>query len=84
MFGMNLEPSALWFYENNCVGCPQRKGVRLPNISTLFEKYKVEQKEEEKKQEIAKKTLRMLSDSEKINVQPIEILRIQCGRQSLI
>ena len=33
--GMNLEVVALDFYDRNCVGCKERRPVRLPNLSSL-------------------------------------------------
>lgn len=36
--GMQLEPIALAFWRNNCRGCPHRKIVDIPNLTTYGEK----------------------------------------------
>src|ERR1043165_8325308 len=33
--GMNLRDVALHFYDHNCVGCPYRAAVRLPNLTQI-------------------------------------------------
>jgi hypothetical protein len=44
--GMNLEVVALDFYDRNCVGCKERRPVRLPNLSSLVGERDAGQKRE--------------------------------------
>ena len=35
MGAMNLEAAAIDFYEKNCIGCPYRQPVAMPNLATI-------------------------------------------------
>ena len=55
--GMELEPTALAFYEDNCMGCTDRApGNRVPNLSTWAEPLLAERAEQERAWEEAPAT----------------------------
>ena len=56
--GMELEVTALGFYEDNCIGCTDRApGNRVPNLSTWAEPLLAERAEQERAQEDAQEAV---------------------------
>jgi len=61
--GMDLERVALDFYDRNCVGCKERRPVRLPNLLQLVEERARElQRQEQYAQDAAQERARQVEE----------------------
>lgn len=56
--GAEFLPVALSFYKNNCVGCPQRIPVDIPNLKTVADELEAREQEEARQRSVAEEQSR--------------------------